>query len=70
VNKKVVAKAKAIQAIDPNVIYTAQLRYDGTNFIVSINGADVITMAPAGVVTEGSVGFKVKRTTGISSTSK
>ena len=64
VNKTVVAKAKAIQTIDPNVFYTAQIRYNGTNFIVSIDGLDIITMPPAGTVTGGSVGFKVKKTTG------
>ncbi|HSP06050.1 MAG TPA: hypothetical protein VLR94_02685, partial [Acidobacteriota bacterium] len=64
INKKIVAKAKFVSTIDPNVFYTARIRYDGTNFIASIDGVDVITLAPVGPVTGGSVGFKVKRTTG------
>ena len=64
VNKKTVAKAKFLAPIDPNTDYTMSIRYDGTNYIVSLNGTDVITMPPGGEVTGGSVGFKVKSTTG------
>ena len=64
VNKKTVAKGKFLAPIDPNTDYTVSIRYDGTNYIVSLNGTDVITMAPGGTVTGGSVGFKVKSTTG------
>ena len=64
INKRVVAKAKAIQLIDPNVFYTVQMRFNGTNFVVSIDGVDAITMAPGGLVTNGTVGFKVTRTIG------
>jgi len=64
INKKTVAKGKFLSPIDPNTDYTVSVRYDGTNYIVSLNGTDVITMAPGGSVTGGSVGFKVKATTG------
>ncbi len=50
--------------IDPNTDYMVAIRYDGTNFIASVGGVDVITLAPGGPVTGGSVGFKVKATTG------
>jgi subtilisin-like proprotein convertase family protein len=64
INKKVVAKKKFISIIDPNTDYTVSIRYDGANFIATINGTDVITLAPGGVVVGGSIGFKVKGTTG------
>jgi len=64
INKKVVAKQKFISDIDPNTDYTVSIRYDGTNFIANINGTDAITLAPGGAVTGGSIGFKVKGTTG------
>jgi hypothetical protein len=64
INKKVVAKQKFISAIDPNTDYLVRIRYDGTNYIVAINGVDQITLAPGGSVNGGSIGFKVKATTG------
>jgi hypothetical protein len=64
INKKVAAKQKFISAIDANTDYLVRIRYDGTNYIVTINGVDQITMAPGGIVNGGSVGFKVKATTG------
>jgi hypothetical protein len=64
INKRVVAKQKFASTIDANTDYTVRVRYDGTNFIATINGVDQITMAPGGSVTGGSVGFKVKATTG------
>jgi hypothetical protein len=64
INKKVVAKKKFVSVIDPNTDYTVSIRYDGANFIATINGTDAITLAPGGVVTGGSIGFKVKGTTG------
>jgi subtilisin-like proprotein convertase family protein len=64
VNKKIVAKQKFLAPIDPNVDYAVSIRYDGTNYIVSINATDVITMAPGVAATGGSIGFKVKSTTG------
>lgn len=64
INKKVVAKQKFVSQIDANSDYTVRVRYDGTNFIATINGVDQITMAPGGSVNGGTVGFKVKATTG------
>jgi hypothetical protein len=64
INNNVVSKSKFNATIDPNTDYTVAIRYDGTNFIISIDGVDQITLAPGGPVTGGSVGFKVKKTTG------
>ncbi|MCI0444724.1 SBBP repeat-containing protein, partial [bacterium] len=64
INKTVVAKQKSISSINPNTDYIVRIRYDGTNFIATINGVDLITLAPGGAVSGGSVGFKVKATTG------
>jgi subtilisin-like proprotein convertase family protein len=64
INNTIVAKSKFLATIDPDTDYTVGIRYDGTNFIVSIDGVDQITLAPGGPVTGGSVGFKVKKTTG------
>jgi hypothetical protein len=64
INKAVVAKKRFNSPIDPNTYYTVRIRYDGTNFIATINGVDQITLSPGGIVTGGSVGFKVKSTTG------
>ncbi len=64
IGKTVVAKQNFQSVIDPNVFYTARIRYDGVNYIASIDGVDVITLAPGGPVTGGSVGFKVKKTVG------
>lgn len=66
INKAVVAKQKFSAAIDANTDYLLRIRYDGTNFIASINGVDVMTLAPGGPVTGGSVGFRVKSTTATS----
>ncbi len=60
----VVAKQKISMQIDPNVDYTVRITYDGANYILSINGSPLLTMAPGGAVTQGTVGFKVKATTG------
>lgn len=64
INKTVVAKQKFVSPINPNTDYIVRIRYDGTNFIATINGVDQITLAPGGAVSGGSVGFKVKATTG------
>jgi hypothetical protein len=63
IGKTVVSKQKFLSVIDSNVDYTVRVRYDGVNFITSINGVDQIILAPGGAVTGGSVGFKVKATT-------
>jgi len=64
INKNVVAKQKFSSPVDANTDYLVRVRYDGTNYIVTINGVDQITMPPGGSVSGGSVGFKVKATTG------
>jgi hypothetical protein len=64
IGKKVVAKAKVQSIIDPNTTYVARITYDGNIYRVSINGMEILTLSPAGPVTGGTVGFKVKRTTG------
>ncbi len=60
----VVKKAKAIQTINANQPYVARINYDGTTFTVLIDGVEIISMTPAATVPVGTVGFKVKRTTG------
>jgi putative Ig domain-containing protein len=64
IGKKVVAKAKAQSAIDPNVFYTARITFDGTSYIVSVDGTTLITLQPVGPVSGGTFGFKVKGTAG------
>ncbi len=59
----VVAKAKILQTIDPNVNYVARISYDGTNFQVTIDGVLLLTL-PAGAPASGTVGFQAKGTTG------
>jgi Putative Ig domain len=63
INKTVVAKAKGILTIDPNVDYAATIFYDGTTVTVTIDGSPLITMTPVGTP-NGTVGFRVKNTTG------
>jgi hypothetical protein len=64
IGKKVVAKAKAQSTIDPNVFYTARITFDGTSYAVTIDGTSLITLTPIGPVIGGTIGFKVKGTTG------
>jgi hypothetical protein len=59
-----VAKAKATATIDPNVAYTIVVSFDGTQFTVTVDGNQLITLPAAGTVPSGSVGFQVKATTG------
>ena len=61
---KVVAKQKAQATIDPNTNYTVRITYDGANYILTVDGTNLITLAPVGTVLQGTVGFKVKGTTG------
>lgn len=63
INKKVIAKAKGIVTIDPNVDYDVIVSYDGTTVNVSIDGSSLITMTPVGAP-NGTVGFRVKNTVG------
>lgn len=64
IGKAVVAKVKAQMPIDPNIIYVARVQFDGNQYVVSINSTQILTLTPAGIVTGGTVGFKVKGTTG------
>jgi len=61
----VVAKAKGLQQIDPNVDYDAEISFDGVNFQVTVNSQILITMPKAaGSSPMGTVGFQIKSTTG------
>ena len=60
----VVAKANVKMELEPNTDYTVRITYDGTNYVASVDGTDVITLTPGAQVTEGTVGFRVKGTTG------
>jgi plastocyanin len=62
VNGPVVAKAKAIQAIQPNTNYRVKLKYDGTAYRLSIDGVEIIVLN-AGAPQSGVPGFRVKATT-------
>jgi hypothetical protein len=65
VNKKVIAKSKFVGNIDPNTNYTVRIRFDGTNYIASVDGVDIITLAPGAPVNGGSIGYKLRLGTGI-----
>lgn len=64
IGKKVVAKAKAQSTIDPNIFYTARIAFDGASYAVTIDGTSLMTLTPIGSISGGTVGFKVKGTTG------
>ena len=59
-----VKKAKALLTINPNQPYIARAVFDGTALTVFIDGVQIISMTPAATVPIGTVGFKVKATTG------
>lgn len=61
---KILKKAKALAAINPNQTYVVRITFDGAQFVVSIDGSPLITMTPAVSVPSGTVGFRVKATTG------
>jgi uncharacterized delta-60 repeat protein len=60
---KVVAKAKALLRIIPDILYIVNVSFDGINFRLVVNGVELINM-PAAVSSEGTIGFRVKNTTG------
>jgi 5-hydroxyisourate hydrolase-like protein (transthyretin family) len=60
-NGQIVAKSKANVDINPNVSYQVAITFDGTNFIVSVQGQNVITM-PAGGTAFGTIGYQIKGT--------
>lgn len=63
INGDVVAKAKSIQAVQPNIVYHATLTYDGSSLHLSMDGTEILTLI-ATPPAPGSPGFKVKATTG------
>lgn len=63
-NGSVVAKVKATATIDPNVGYAIVVSFDGTQFTVTVEGNQLITLTAVGTVPSGTVGFQVKATTG------
>jgi len=64
INNAIVAKAKGLATIDPNVVYDVIVAFDGTNFTVTVDGTVLITLPAAGTVPTGTVGYQVKGTTG------
>jgi putative Ig domain-containing protein len=64
VNRKILTKAKASFTIDMNVDYAVELTFDGTQFVVTINGTPVMSMTPVGIPPAASVGFQIKNGTG------
>jgi VCBS repeat-containing protein len=65
VNGKVVKKAKGAAVILPNTNYSVDLSFDGTNFVVKVDGQTLITMPASTIVPNGTVGYAVRNTTGI-----
>ena len=60
----IVAKARALASLSPNVNYHVKLSFDGNNFILTVDGAQ-LTVMPSGGSASGNVGLKVKKTTAI-----
>jgi hypothetical protein len=58
----VVAKAKGNVVIEPNVDYTIGMLFDGLQFHVLVDGAEIITMQ-SGAEPSGNVALKVTNTT-------
>lgn len=57
---QVVSKSKAMAVIDPYAQYDVSLSFNGTNFVLSVNGVTIINIKAA-TPPSGKVGFKVKR---------
>jgi len=66
VNGSVVAKARGIKTIDPNTDYAVRITFDGISFKVFVDDfvTPLFTLTPPASVPVGTVGFKVKNTTG------
>ncbi len=56
----VVAKAKSISTIDPNVFYDVSLRFDGASIILEVNGTELISISAVGTPS-GTIGFQSKK---------
>src|SRR5262245_15115760 len=64
VNGRVVAKGKGLATILPNVAYNVEISFNGTDFVLRVDG-NIMATVPAGAsVPSGTVGFQVTRTTG------
>jgi hypothetical protein len=64
VNGKVVSKGKGLSPISPNVNYNVEIRFDGTNFELRVDGTLLATVPAKASVPSGTVGFSVKGATG------
>ncbi len=64
VGGRIAKKAKATVTLDQNVDYAVESVFDGTQFVISVNGTPVINFTPAGQPLSGSVGFQTKNGTG------
>jgi len=62
--KSVVAKQKAISPISVGTVYTVVISFNGTQFDVTLDGNPLLSLIPAVAVPSGTVGFRVKDTTG------
>jgi len=58
------AKAKAISPIDPDVDYSVELSFDGTSFHVVVNSSEILTVAAGAIPQSGIMGYQAKATTG------
>jgi uncharacterized delta-60 repeat protein len=63
VNGAIVAKTKGAATILPNVFYNVRVTFDGVNFELFVDGISLATL-PAFAAPNGTVGFRVKKTTG------
>ena len=63
VNGSLVAKTKGIATILPNVFYDVKVTFDGVNFELFVDGVSLATL-PASAAPNGTLGFRVKNTTG------
>ena len=61
-NGEIVAKAKGIGAILPNVFYRANITFNGSQFIVTVDGVELIRLTPVAPVLSGTLGFEVRNT--------
>jgi hypothetical protein len=66
VGGKIVAKAKAVKTIDPNIFYTVRVVFDGAKFDVYVDDmvTPLMSLTPKKLVRPGTVGFQAVGTTG------
>lgn len=62
-NGVIVAKTKASAVILPNVFYDVKVTFGGTQFTLFVDGVSLVTLN-AGATASGTVGYRVKKTTG------